>query len=541
MSKNVVFIADYFAEHISGGGELNNEELIGLLKSEGLKVLKKQSHQVDLDFLNNNSDAFFIISNFINLTASCKDLLRKRLTYLIYEHDHKYLASRNPASYENFTAPPSEIRNYFFYRKAQNIICQSEFHKEILKKNMQLDNVISVGGNLWSLDALKRLRAMAEQPKEDKCSVMNSNIAHKNTAKAQRYCDTNGLSYELVSDPDPIKFLEKLGRNKTFVFLPGTPETLSRVVVEARMMGLSIKTNQLVGATSESWFELKGPQLIDHMVSKRDEILSLFLAIITDAAQRPEPKKISIISSFYTAEEYLEGFLQNMVEQTIFDDCELIIIDTGSPGREQEMVKPYLEKYDNIVYKRYADRTSSTEGYNIALKMANAQYATFAFLDDRKSPDCLEVLLSELQQNSDISLTYGDCFCTTTKNETFEETKSTKLMEHSVKEFSPQNMIKCLPGPMPMWDTRMNEECGFLDNEQCKFADDWDLYLRFVNSGFKFKKVDRPVGLYLEGGRSQQANNTQQRQEEATLFYRYAHLFGDNYTKYESYFRQFKR
>ena len=193
MSKNVIFIADYFAEHISGGGELNNEELIGLLKSEGLKVLKKQSHQIDLDFLNNNSDAFFIISNFINLTVPCKDLLRKRLTYLIYEHDHKYLASRNPASYEDFKAPPSEIRNYFFYRKAQNIICQSEFHKEILKKNMQLDNVISVGGNLWSLGALDRLRILADQPKEDKCSVMNSNIAHKNTAKAQRYCDDNEL------------------------------------------------------------------------------------------------------------------------------------------------------------------------------------------------------------------------------------------------------------------------------------------------------------------------------------------------------------
>jgi hypothetical protein len=63
-----------------------------------------------------------------------------------------------------------------------------------------------------------------------------------------------------------------LGENGKFIFLPKTPETLSRIVVEARMMGMSVVTNKLVGATREDWFSLKGEDLIELMVNKRQEI-----------------------------------------------------------------------------------------------------------------------------------------------------------------------------------------------------------------------------------------------------------------------------
>ena len=56
------------------------------------------------------------------------------------------------------------------------------------------------------------------------------------------------------------------------VFFPQTPETLSRIVVEARMMGMAVLTNQNVGATKEPWFNLKGEPLVELMQNKRVEI-----------------------------------------------------------------------------------------------------------------------------------------------------------------------------------------------------------------------------------------------------------------------------
>ena len=49
--------------------------------------------------------------------------------------------------------------------------------------------------------------------------------------------------------------------------------------------------------------------------------------------------KISIITSLYKGGEYIKGFLEDIVNQTIFKDkCELIIIDANSPDNEKDII-----------------------------------------------------------------------------------------------------------------------------------------------------------------------------------------------------------
>ena len=106
-----IFIADFFMSQILGGGEINNEEFIHLLKSQGLSIIKINSELVTTNYIKNNKDHCFIISNFINLTENVKnELMNSR--YVIYEHDHKYLKNRNPGIYKNFIAPKTEIVNF---------------------------------------------------------------------------------------------------------------------------------------------------------------------------------------------------------------------------------------------------------------------------------------------------------------------------------------------------------------------------------------------------------------------------------------------
>ena len=92
---------------------------------------------------------------------------------------------------------------------------------------------------------------------------------------------------------------------------------------------------------------------------------------------------------------------------------------------------------------------------------------------------------------------------------------------------------------MPLWKRGIHDICGFFDDDGCDFADDWDMWLRAVQSGCSFKKADRIVGLYLKGGRSQQENNLEQKKEEARIFYKYSHIFGRNFKKYSPYFQQY--
>ena len=59
-----VFVADFLADEILGGGELNNEELVSLIS---VKILYHQikSAAITLDFLRENGEKYFIISNLL--------------------------------------------------------------------------------------------------------------------------------------------------------------------------------------------------------------------------------------------------------------------------------------------------------------------------------------------------------------------------------------------------------------------------------------------------------------------------------------------
>jgi len=278
---NFVFIADFFVDEILGGGELNNEELILTLEGKGHNVTKIKSKNVVSEFLRENKDNFFIISNFVQLTEINKSYLAK-MKYIIYEHDHKYLRSRNPALFENYLAPKIEIINYEFYKNARAIFCQSSFHAEIVEKNLNLKNIINLGGNLWSDSALLIMEKYSMKNKTHKYSIMNSNIDHKNTRDAATYCEYKQIPYELISPSSYETFLDNLSNNSKLIFFPKTPETLSRIVVEARMMNMGVMTNSRVGATSEPWFKEKGEKLIEIMRNKKVEILEKVVGSFID-------------------------------------------------------------------------------------------------------------------------------------------------------------------------------------------------------------------------------------------------------------------
>jgi len=274
--NKIIFVADFFANEIAGGGELNNQELIDILRERDSHVLEIKSNRLTPEFISECSKKVkFIVANFVMLSRESKTMLENDREYIIYEHDHKYVKSRNPANYDNFIAPKSEIINFNFYKNAKAVLCQSQFHADIVESNLKLDNIISLGGNLWSEDSLETMLSMSKTDKKPTCAIMSSTNWHKNTADAIKLCKAKQWDYDIIAPCGYTEFLLRLGESEKFVFLPKTPETLSRIAVEARMMGLSVITNSLVGATKEDWFSLKGEELINLMIEKRKLIPNL--------------------------------------------------------------------------------------------------------------------------------------------------------------------------------------------------------------------------------------------------------------------------
>ena len=132
---DMLFIADFFADQVPGGGELNNDVLIDRLVARGHKVRRLNSHLVsEQDIISSEA---IIVSNFVNLSEKNKETLQNK-NYIIYEHDHKYLPGRNPAVYANYKAPKDQIINRKFYMNARMVLCQSRFHLDIIKRNLEV-------------------------------------------------------------------------------------------------------------------------------------------------------------------------------------------------------------------------------------------------------------------------------------------------------------------------------------------------------------------------------------------------------------------
>lgn len=543
--NKIVFISDFFVDEILGGAEKNNDAFIDRA-SKYINIEKIKSCFVDEKFINKNIDNFFIIANFFQLSEQVKILLQNKCKYLVYEHDHKYISTNNPATFEDFVAPDEYLINLDFYSKAIAVLCQSKFHSEILYKNTLLTNIINLGGNIWSEQDLDILFNNINNSKTIKFGVYNTNNKNKGLSYTINYCIENNLPYTLIEHQQYDKFINNLSKVDTLIFFPQWVETYSRFVIESRILNCKIITNNLIGATSEDYFKLKGVELFNHIKSISNSIVEKIISIIKNEKQEYfksfEIPKLTFITSLYKGEKYLNNFLNNITNLDLFETTELLIYNSNSPENEDLIIAPYLKKYKNIKYKKLNKNFTPSEIHNFALNDSKGELLTTAPVDDIRHKHFIRFMVRNLVNcDEDTVLVYGDTLQTTKENETFENNSANCLYEHSQFNFSKENMIKSLPGPMPVWKKIVHNKIGGYRND-LKYPIDWELWLRMVKYNFKFKKINKIVGLYFfnPNGLTTSSDNAKIKlSEEAKVFFEYKDIFGSNFDKYKNYFEQF--
>src|SRR5690242_11897465 len=104
----------------------------------------------------------------------------------------------------------------------------------------------------------------------------------------------------------------------------------------------------------------------------------LMFIFVTNLYANP---RVSIITSLFKGDLFIESFMREIVKQTIFDQCELIIINANSPGNEEPAIFPYVEKHPNIVYLKLKEDPGIYGVWNMAIEMAQSNYIINANVD----------------------------------------------------------------------------------------------------------------------------------------------------------------
>ena len=276
-----------------GGAELNDFSLIGRFWDKGITVKEILCDDLTIEFLKTNKDLNFIVANFATLKPKIVDYITNNLNYIIYEHDHKYLKTRNPIFYKDFIAPPSDIVNYEFYENAKSVVCLTDLAIDVFKKNTGLENISKMGSSVWKDEDLDYILSLSTNDKNNKFAIMDSTNPIKRTDDCIEYCQKNNIEYALIKDKNHREFLEKLSHYKGIVFMTGHLETCSRLLVEAKMMNCKVITQKkLIGAASEDWFSMSGEGLVEKMREISQNSPNVFLQNFGELQQYKTKKEI---------------------------------------------------------------------------------------------------------------------------------------------------------------------------------------------------------------------------------------------------------
>ena len=276
--RKVGFISDFFKDDLLGGGEINDNNLINHLKLS-TEVSKFHSRTVKIEDLNDLDS--IIVANFTMLHPDVVEFLINEKEYIIYEHDHKYVDTRDPSKFKDFKIPKSRIINRTFYENSVCTVVLSKICAEVMAKNLPKTLVYNIGCSLWSDQTFDLLSKINKNEKSKGICIMKNLNPTKNYFNTLQYCKRKDLQFGEIQPAEQKEFLEQMSKYKKLLFIPTVLETFSRLCAEAKMLNLDVMTNKnMIGFFSEEYSKLKGDELIDCMKEKNKKALELFREVV---------------------------------------------------------------------------------------------------------------------------------------------------------------------------------------------------------------------------------------------------------------------
>jgi glycosyltransferase involved in cell wall biosynthesis len=206
--------------------------------------------------------------------------------------------------------------------------------------------------------------------------------------------------------------------------------------------------------------------------------------------------KISCFSIIYEAEIFMQGLIDNILEQEDFENIEFIFINPKSPDKSKNILLPYLEKYINFKLIDLDLDPGLYECWNIGVKESSSDIITNWNPDDRRTADSIKSLANTLILLNDYDLVYGLTLITKNKNEKPQNCESQSIF--SAESFSIKNLFfNNSPHCMPVWRKKIHEKFGYFDNSYVS-AGDGDMWLRAAINGSKFFFLKKIIGSYYE-------------------------------------------
>ena len=207
-----------------------------------------------------------------------------------------------------------------------------------------------------------------------------------------------------------------------------------------------------------------------------------------------EQPSISVIISTYDDRNLVEKKLREIKQQSSFDVVEFIFVETASPGKERELIKPFCEENPNCSLLALDERLNLYAAWNLGWEASSSPYVCISNMDDTMHPDLLSKVIKYMDnsQNDVASVLISKEPLGTNWND---------LMLRRLRDCT----ISLRPGPFFVWKRKLREEIGMFDSGMT-VAGDKDFWARAGHVGLKLGLL--PELLYLYSKHSNQLSKS---------------------------------
>ena len=205
---------------------------------------------------------------------------------------------------------------------------------------------------------------------------------------------------------------------------------------------------------------------------------------------------VSAIVSTYNSEKFIRGKIDDLLNQTISDKVEIIIINSGSLQNENSIIREYLSKYSNIKYIKTEKRETIYQAWNKAIKISSGKFITNSNTDDRLRNDAFEVLTKSLIDYPEVGMVYADQYISSLDNQLFSEGK--KLKPYYFPDYDIKYQLeRCIVGSQPMWRASLHFKDNIWFGEDFEVSGDHEFELK-ISHKYKIYHIKDMLGLYYK-------------------------------------------
>lgn len=197
-------------------------------------------------------------------------------------------------------------------------------------------------------------------------------------------------------------------------------------------------------------------------------------------------EKVSVVIPVWDRTKELEESIKSILHQS-YKNIELIIVTDGSPEETLRVIKEYEDDPRVKVFYYYDNSGNAVRGRNKAIREATGKYFAFQDSDDIADRDRIKNSLKYMKKHN-VDGVYGGW------RAKVDGTREDTGLKDGQKIISPDCDLKmmkeiCVPCQSTvMIKTEVLKKLGGLKTSM-RYREDHELWLRFMNSGYKFKAI----------------------------------------------------